>query len=945
MQKKLQAELESLKLALANVPKGSEQYGLIQKRIAAVSKEVENTEKKNKSAFRSMRDAAKGFFNEIAEGNGGVRDFLLTGVGIGALAEGGVKLLEFGFGLAKDAIMEWLFPANRAIELTAELSTEIAKEKAALDSYFPVLQDTNASQLDRAMALEQLNEAYKDLLPNINLEKVAISELPAIYEQLNNAITANVIVKAKAAEQERLNAELITKTVEAVRAQRDLNNALNKQSITSNELITAQTFGLSKLSDKLIDAGIDFTYFLKNWGAQSELEDVQNQMSELDAVFDEVSATLGDFGAGQATVNSELNRTKEQLKVLNQLSGLYAKFNIDISGKVAEVAKREQGLSILRKKEIKEYTEKEKAERKARSEEAKRNAEQRVAANSLTELEQALEKVNRAMKQYTDLADKPQLEKLAAQHKDLSTKIAAARKELEAMTALANPYQTLEARVKSAKDAIVQQEIATLTAQTAQQERANAMIAATTTEVDLARAQVIVEREKLQIEKDAAAIALQLRLDLLQAERELLNAKGESTLALDKEIATLKLQRVEQAATTKTINDSIAEQINLREIATKRELNALESKRNTALAAAKDEATAAEINAKFDEQRAGIERKNAIDVTTLRIKQKGVELDLAAARGESTTALENELETLNLELTELGRKDVTPKINTNKIKDAILEIVDGVNALSSEVFGLLSNQAQTQVSELASAVERQKSALDELLANTETANVERVRLEKERLDSLLVEQEKAKNKELIITQAQIAAQAALTISRAAAEGGGLASAFTIAAAVAAMVAGFAAARSASEQAFFDGTTYVTRKANEPVGRDTIKARLHEGEAVIPTATNAAYKESVRAIYNKSVPAPALNAFVRNYKNHVAAVAQSATDAFVVHNQTDMSKTEQLLAALVRNTQTQPTQPVPATKTVTSGFNERGLIHVVETATAKAARVAASMRAK
>ena len=160
-----------------------------------------------------------------------------------------------------------------------------------------------------------------------------------------------------------------------------------------------------------------------------------------------------------------------------------------------------------------------------------------------------------------------------------------------------------------------------------------------------------------------------------------------------------------------------------------------------------------------------------------------------------------------------------------------------------------------------------------------------------------------------------------------------------------MVAGFAAARTASEQAFFDGTPYVTRKANEPVGRDTVKARLHEGEAVIPTATNAAYKDSVRAIYNKSVPAPALNAFVRNYKNHVAAVAQSATDAFVVHNQTDMSKTEQLLAALVRNTQTTPTQPTPATKTVTTGFNERGLIHVVETATAKAARVATSMRAK
>jgi hypothetical protein len=84
-------------------------------------------------------------------------------------------------------------------------------------------------------------------------------------------------------------------------------------------------------------------------------------------------------------------------------------------------------------------------------------------------------------------------------------------------------------------------------------------------------------------------------------------------------------------------------------------------------------------------------------------------------------------------------------------------------------------------------------------------------------------------------------------------------------AISAAVFGFLKAKQASEQAFFDGTLYAKRGKGEKAGRDTIKARLNEGEAVIPTATNREYHPAVSAIYNGTVPADALNAFVTDYQ--------------------------------------------------------------------------------
>jgi len=60
--------------------------------------------------------------------------------------------------------------------------------------------------------------------------------------------------------------------------------------------------------------------------------------------------------------------------------------------------------------------------------------------------------------------------------------------------------------------------------------------------------------------------------------------------------------------------------------------------------------------------------------------------------------------------------------------------------------------------------------------------------------------------------------------------------------------------------FYEGTEYV----EGPGGRDQVPANLTKGEAVIPAQQNRDYAPAVQAIYNKDVPAPALNQFVRNF---------------------------------------------------------------------------------
>jgi hypothetical protein len=266
------------------------------------------------------------------------------------------------------------------------------------------------------------------------------------------------------------------------------------------------------------------------------------------------------------------------------------------------------------------------------------------------------------------------------------------------------------------------------------------------------------------------------------------------------------------------------------------------------------------------------------------------EVKLAAQTGEifgkEAQDARAELLRLQTELAQLNNEQFTANIDIKvdeqsaaeakeKVKQTVLQIADFAQTIANQVTEFAKSSNDQTIASLDKSIETQKGLLDQLLNNVDTANVEQVRLEQERLDKLNAEREKAKNKEAIIAQAQIAINLALAVARAVAEGGGLASALTVAAALSAAIFGFIQARQAAANAYADGTMFVD-DSRAPQGTDTIPAMLDRGESVFTKRKTKQYNPMLRAIFNGSIPAKEANDFAQNY-----AQGKADNDGFFV----------------------------------------------------------------
>lgn len=308
------------------------------------------------------------------------------------------------------------------------------------------------------------------------------------------------------------------------------------------------------------------------------------------------------------------------------------------------------------------------------------------------------------------------------------------------------------------------------------------------------------------------------------------------------------------------------------------DLNRIEAERQRNLKATNNAKAEGIINAAAAKKREETERNADAAILQSRIAVQQKLREIAVSNREETAGIDQEIANLEAALLKLTENDFSVKIKidakTRKktiedLKETVKEVAGYVETFSGQVFDFLQSQNEQAIQTADAAISRQKEVLNALLANEEQTNVEQVRLEQERLEKLNAEREKAKEREARIAQAQIAINLALAVARAVAEGGGIASAVTVGLALTAAVFGFLKAKQASEQAFFDGTLYAKRGKGEKAGRDTIKARINEGEAVIPTATNKAYHPAIEAIYNRAIPAQAINAFVENYGQSIS----------------------------------------------------------------------------
>ena len=312
-------------------------------------------------------------------------------------------------------------------------------------------------------------------------------------------------------------------------------------------------------------------------------------------------------------------------------------------------------------------------------------------------------------------------------------------------------------------------------------------------------------------------------------------------------------------------NKQSTNQLNNLERELNNQLTVLEQERNIQLKAATGNAEEQEkINKTFDKRRLELEKDSNKKILDARLTLLNQLRALAVSTGDANllTDIDKQISEVELKLVELGKltEDGIEPPDPKKLIEQIGQVITGV---SDSVFSVLNAQVQAYISGLDKAIDKSKSALDEIRANSEDFNARQLEIEKERLEKLEAERARAVEREKTLAQVQLAINAAIAISKAAAEGGAAAP-VTIALTLASLIAGLAQARVAAGNAFYEGVEYLERGNNKP-GRDTIPAMLNEGERVITTDTNNKYWDVLSAVHNNRIPADVLNTFAKAYQ--------------------------------------------------------------------------------
>jgi hypothetical protein len=319
------------------------------------------------------------------------------------------------------------------------------------------------------------------------------------------------------------------------------------------------------------------------------------------------------------------------------------------------------------------------------------------------------------------------------------------------------------------------------------------------------------------------------------------------------------------------------------------DLLALEQERNKKLDAAFLNVDLQEkIDEEYNQKRLVLEAKANQKILDSRIQflQKSRDLLFAAGDSKAVSELDKQISDLKLKYEELNKATIdankqilkgatdafvktteegekTAKAITDKQKELIDQTTQLIQGVSDNVFNVLNAQVQAYIAGLDKAIDKSKSALDEIRSNSENYNARQLEIEKERLEKLEAERARAVEREKNLASVQLAINAAIAISKAAAEGGAAAP-ITIALTLASLIAGLAQARVAAGNAFFHGVEYLERGQNK-AGRDTIPAMLNEGERVITTDTNNKYWDVLSAVHNNRIPADILNTFSKAYQ--------------------------------------------------------------------------------
>lgn len=255
------------------------------------------------------------------------------------------------------------------------------------------------------------------------------------------------------------------------------------------------------------------------------------------------------------------------------------------------------------------------------------------------------------------------------------------------------------------------------------------------------------------------------------------------------------------------------------------------------------------------------ERRNVNRVKELDAEIKNIDEQIKiAVDGEQRKALEIERFKLLSEKNNLQNK---PKESLNFFEslfgddDTAKAKAKATIDLTKQVFdttaNLIKEQARLELEAYDKGIKLQQDRVTEAQKIADAGNSEYLQAEKDRLNELEAKREASARRQLEIDQALQASQILVAVAGAAAqiaEGGTVEVITGIASIVAAIGTGVSLVRQsqASAPKLYDGTEYL-ELGNNPKGRDTIPAMLHEGERVVPSYIN----EKLKGIKNADLP--------------------------------------------------------------------------------------------
>lgn len=812
--------------------------------IDETTRKTDNLSKANArgaTSFAKSLSGAKGFSSVLARGTAGLASFAgafgLQGVAVGAVAgifdKVTTSVIEY-FTATEELTQE----QQRFRDATDSAILSIGEETRASNTLFEELRSGEATEARRIEIIKLLNDQYPEVIGNTNLLTASEEELQRIQKAVNDGIRTRILLETKGKQEAEIFAKIAQEQVaiEARAAEIAKNTAETRAA--NFRIQEAQSGDLQRIEKDRTDALI-----LSSKRRDQLTSDEIKRLKELEIVENDQKARAEQANAdGRAAAlreDAQIQAAQAKIESLrNELAGLGIAYQ-----EVDKIlANYDFGAN-----EINAASNNAQANAKAAQANAKAQTE---LSGSLADLRAEASRLNRELEAQTKLNNIDRIEELGAKIASTNARIKEGEELIKEVTQVNAPYGRSINEINKA----LSETQRLLNEQT---EAGNFQEVRRYTEEIIKLKKEIEDFEKL-VKFFSEPLPVPPPPPLSEGVQQSIQAAKAQIAGARLEIGDLSLQR-------------------------NKDLLKLQEDENKAIVAVgENEKKREEVRKQFADRRKLLEVQTQQQILQNRINAAQGELALSEASGEAEL---EQLQEQRSEIIELQRQlaelqgqeyEINIEVNSKKtqksFKETLTQVADLTQQLSEQVIDFVSSRNQAAIATADAAISRQEDILNKLLENEETANVEQVRLEQERLDKLNQERERAKEREGAIAQAQIAINLALAVARAVAEGGGFASAATVAIALSTAIFGFLKAKQASTQAFAEGTMHVKRGKGEPKGKDTVHAMVDEGESIFSKETTKKYQPALQAIFDGEIPAETINGFVNG--EHVSDYSQA-----------------------------------------------------------------------